>query len=187
MNMALRYYASWHPMQASDAAEVLGHVIGDFFDDKLRELRELFGPMLAISQAMCDSFKQELLEGKHNFMVGGNNMKCALYVAAATLGNGTTAYTAANEVANGNGYTTTGKTLTNVNPTLSGAVAFTDFADLAWTASTFTARGALIYNDDAADRAVAVLDFGADKTVTSGTFTIVFPAAAAGTAILRLT
>lgn len=157
--------------------------------DPFAELLDLLGkPLLAITQAMADSFKRELLTATHNFAAsGGNNFKCALYTSSATLSNTTTAYTAANEVANGGGYTTGGNALSRVDPTNTGNVAFTDFADLTWTAATITARGALIYNADKANAAVAVLDFGSDKTSTSGNFTIVFPAADSGNAILRLT
>jgi len=180
--MKLAYASDYCPRER----DVLGELHDKFYEG-LRGLRGLLnGPLLAITQAMCTSFKKEMFEGKHNFMVGGNNMKISLYVAAATLDATTTAYTAANEVANGNGYTTTGKALVNVNPTSSGTTGFTDFDDVAWTAATFTARGALIYNDDAADRSAAVLDFGSDKTVTSGTFTIQFPVADAANAILRI-
>lgn len=142
---------------------------------------------MAITQAVCNSFKQELLVGTHNFTnTTGDVFKIALYVAAATLGASTTTYSATNEVANGNGYTTAGNTLTNVTPTLSGSTAICDFNDTTWSASTITARGALIYNDTDADRAVVVLDFGSDKSSTSGDFTIVFPTADASNAIIRI-
>lgn len=141
---------------------------------------------MAISQAMCTSFKQELMQALHNFNnPGGNTFKIALYSASATLGAATTAYTTSNEVT-GTGYTAGGNTLTSVSPTTSGTTAFTDFADTTWSSSTITARGALIYNSTNADRAVAVLDFGADKTSTSGDFTIIFPAADASNAIIRI-
>lgn len=165
-------------------------LLNDVFDprSKLRRLWDrLLGPMLAITQAFCTSFKRELLEGRHNFRLsGGHNFKIALYVAAATLDATTTAYTAANEVANGNGYTTTGQALTRVDPTTSGTVAFTDFADVVWTSASFTTRGALIYNADDANRACVVLDFGSDKTVTSGNLTVVFPTANSTAAIIRI-
>jgi len=156
--------------------------------DPFGDLRELLlSPLLAISQALADSFKKELLQAKHNFTAsGGSNFKTALYNSAATLSNTTTAYTATQE-ATGANYSAGGLALTRVDPTNTGNVAFTDFADLTWAVSTITARGALIYNTDQANAAVAVLDFGSDKTSTSGNFTIVFPAADASNAILRLT
>jgi|TARA_R110002012_G_scaffold299831_2_gene499151 hypothetical protein len=142
---------------------------------------------MAISQAMCTSFKQELLEGIHNFKnSGGDTFKIALYTSSASLGAGTTAYTTSNEVANGNGYTTGGNTLTRVDPSSSGTTALTDFANSTWSASTITARGALIYNDTDSDKAVAVLDFGADKVSSGGDFTVSFPAADASNAIIRI-
>lgn len=143
-------------------------------------------PLLAITQAMATSFKKELFEAAHNFLAsGGHTFKIALYTSSATLDATTTAYSATNEVS-GTGYTAAGNTLTNVNPTSSGTTAFTDFADTSWSTATITARGALIYNSSASNKAVAVLDFGADKTSTAGTFSIVFPTADASNAILRL-
>lgn len=146
---------------------------------------------MAITTAMCTSFKVELFRATHNFLLsGGDTFKIALYVAAATLGAGTTAYTATNEVPNGGGYTTTGNTLTRIDPVADGTTAIVDFADTSWTTASFTARGALIYNDSettpVADPSVSVHDFGGDQTVSSGTFTVVFPAAAAATAIIRI-
>lgn len=142
---------------------------------------------MAITQAMCTSFKQELLEGKHNFLnSGGSDFKLALYTSSATLDASTTAYTATNEVS-GTGYTAKGSSLTRVDPTSSGTTAFTDFADLSFTTATITARGALIYNEDTTgDTSVCVLDFGSDKTSTAGTFTIQFPTADATNAIIRI-
>lgn len=155
---------------------------------------------MAIDQAMCTSFKQEILQGIHNFTSGsgggtttttgsGNTFKIALYTSSASLGATTTAYSTSNEVS-GTNYTAGGNTLTNVTPTTSSTTALTDFADTTWSSSTITARGALIYNSSTtagtADRAVVVLDFGADKTSTSGDFTIQFPAAGASTAIIRI-
>ena len=141
---------------------------------------------MAISQAMCTSFKKELLTGTHDFSSGGNTFKIALYTSSATLGASTTAYSSSNE-ASGTGYTATGNTLTNVNPTTSGTTAYTDFADTTWSSATITANGALIYNDTAAgDPAVAVLAFGGDKTSTNGDFTIQFPTADASSAIIRI-
>ena len=142
---------------------------------------------MAITQAMASSFKPELMQALHNFTTStGNVFKIALYTSAATLSAATTAYTATNEVASGGGYTTGGNTLTNVTPTLDGTTGITDFADTTWTSSTITARGALIYNSTNSNRAVAILDFGADKSSSSGDFTIVFPVAAAATAIIRI-
>lgn len=142
---------------------------------------------MAITQAMCSSFKQELLTGTHNFTTTtGDVFKIALYTSAATLGAATTAYSVTNEVATGGNYTAGGNTLTNVTPTLSGTTAITDFADTTWAAATITANGALIYNSSKANRAVAVLAFGGDKTSTAGDFTIIFPTADASNAIIRI-
>jgi len=142
---------------------------------------------MAITQAMCTSFKVQLMTATHNFTAStGNTFKLALYTSSASLDATTTAYTASNEVV-GTGYTAGGGTLTNVTPVSSGTTAFTDFADLSFTTATITARGALIYNDTAAtDPSVCVLNFGTDKTSTAGTFTIVFPAADATNAIIRI-
>lgn len=137
---------------------------------------------------MCTSFKQELLTGTHDFTNStGNTFKLALYDNNASFTAATTAYTATNEVGDSGSYAAGGGTLTNVTPTTSGTTAFTDFADLSFTSATITARGALIYNDTAAgDPSVVVLDFGSDKTSTSGTFTIIFPTADASNAIIRI-
>ena len=137
---------------------------------------------------MCTSFKVELMQGVHNFTNGtGNTFKLALYDNNASFTAATTAYTATDEVANSGSYAAGGGTLTNVTPTSSGTTAFTDFADLSFTSATITAYGAMIYNDSAAgDPAVCILDFGGAKTSTSGTFTIVFPAADASNAIIRI-
>lgn len=147
---------------------------------------------MAISQAMCTSFKVDLLNGIHAFGTtvvrggtGADSFKIALYTSAATLSATTTAYTATNEVV-GTGYTATGQVLTNVAPTSSGTTAFTDFQDVTWSTATITARGALIYNDTQSDKAVAVLDFGSDKTSTAGNFTVSFPTADASLAIIRI-
>lgn len=141
---------------------------------------------MAISQAMCTSFKVELLQGVHNFTAStGDTFKIALYTSSATLGATTTVYTTSNEVV-GTGYTAGGNTLTNVTPTSSGTTAFTDFADTTWSTATITARGALIYNSTETNKAVCVLDFGSDKTSTAGSFTIVFPTADASNAIIRI-
>lgn len=140
---------------------------------------------------MCTSFKDELLEGVHDFRAsGGDTFKLALYTNSASFTAATTAYTATNEVGNSGSYSAGGGTLTNVNPTTSGTTAFTDFADLSFTSATITARGALIYNSTPAhtytNPTVVVLDFGSDKTSTAGTFTIQFPTADASNAIIRI-
>jgi len=142
---------------------------------------------MAISTAMCTSFKQELLEAKHNFLAsGGNTFKLALYTSSATLGAATTAYSATNE-ASGTNYSAGGAALTNVNPSSSGTTALTDFDDLTFSSATITANGALIYNDTASgDPAVCSLAFGGDKTSTAGDFTIQFPVADASNAIIRI-
>lgn len=141
---------------------------------------------MAITQAMCTSFKQELLEAVHNFKnSGGDTFKVALYTSSASLGASTTAYSTSNEVS-GTGYTAGGNTLTRVDPSSSGTTAITDFADTTWSSATITARGALIYNNSDSNKAVAVLDFGADKISSGGDFTIQFPAADASNAIIRI-
>ena len=141
---------------------------------------------MAITQAVANSFKTEVLTAVHNFTATtGNTFKISLYTNSATISKSTTAYTTTAEVS-GTGYTATGNTLTSVTPALSTDTAVCDFADTSWTSATITARGALIYNNSASDKAVVVLDFGGDKTSTAGTFTIQFPAADASNAILRL-
>ena len=142
---------------------------------------------MAISQAMCTSFKVELLQGVHNFTnSSGNTFNIALYTSSASLGAGTTAYTTSNEVS-GTNYTAKGQALTNVTPTSSSTTALTDFTDETFSNVTLTARGALIFNDSASgDPAVCVLDFGSDKSASSGEFTIVFPAADSSNAIIRI-
>tara|TARA_R110000737_G_C14390737_1_gene452260 strand:+ start:63 stop:497 length:435 start_codon:yes stop_codon:yes gene_type:complete len=143
---------------------------------------------MAITQAMCTSFKKELLEAKHNFLLtGGNTFKIALFTSSASLGASTTVYASIGmDEITGTGYTAGGNTLTRVDPSSSGTTGLTDFADTSWgTEATFTARGALIYNA-AGNRAVLVLDFGADKTVTASTFTIAFPATDGNNAIIRI-
>ena len=137
---------------------------------------------------MCTSFKVELMKGVHNFTTGtGDTFKLALYDNSASFTAATTAYTATNEVANSGSYAAGGGALTNVTPLSTGTTAFTDFADLSFTAATITDYGALIYNDTAAgDPSVCVLDFGGAKTSTSGTFTIIFPTADATSAIIRI-
>ena len=155
---------------------------------------------MAITQAVCTSFKQELLQGIHNFTSGsgggtttttgsGNAFKVALYTSSATLSASTTAYSGTNE-ASGTGYSSGGAALTNVTPTTSSTTALTDFADVTWSSSSVTARGALIYNSStaagSANRGVLVLNFGSDKASSSGDFTITFPTADASSAIIRI-
>lgn len=147
---------------------------------------------MAITQTMCTSFKVDILNGIHAFgttvargSTTADTFKIALYTSSATLDATTTAYSATNETS-GTGYTAGGNTLTAVAPTSSGTTAFTDFNDTSWTTATITARGALIYNDTQSDKAVAVLDFGSDKSSSSGTFTIQFPTADASNAIIRI-
>ena len=145
---------------------------------------------MAITSAICTSFKVEILKGVHNFTATtGNTFKIALYTSDASLGAGTTAYSATNEITNSSGtaYTAAGATLTSVTPTSSSTTALCDFADVSYTSASFTANGALIYNDSASgDPAVCAIAFGSDKTVTSGTFTIQFPTADATNAIIRI-
>ena len=141
---------------------------------------------MAITSAICTSFKQELLVGTHNFTASsGDSFKLALYTSSATLGAGTTAYVTTGE-ATGTNYTAAGSALTNVTPVITGTTAVVDFADLTFSNATVTARGCLIYNDTDSDKAVAAIDFGGDKTSTAGDFTIVFPSATATGAIIRL-
>ena len=137
---------------------------------------------MAITSAVCTSFKQELAQEAHDF--DNDTFKVALYTSSATLSAATTAYTTTNEVS-GTGYTAGGATIA-ATLTTGGTVAYIDFANAAWTSSTITARGALIYNSTNGNKAVAVIDFGSDYTTSNGTFTIVFPAAAATTAIIRM-
>jgi|TARA_R100000900_G_scaffold87481_1_gene68371 hypothetical protein len=136
---------------------------------------------------MCTSFKKELMEAVHNFKnSGGNTFNIALYTNSASFTAATTAYTTSNEVS-GTGYTAKGASLTRVDPTTSSTTAFTDFADVTFSSSSITARGALIFNDSASgDPTVLVLDFGADKSSTSGDFTVQFPTADASNAIIRI-
>ena len=138
---------------------------------------------MAITQAMCSSFKQELFGGIHD--LDTDTIKIALFISAATLSAATTTYSTSNEVV-GTGYTAGGNTLTGAVISLDGTTAIVDFADTTWPSATITARGAVLYNSSKANRALAVLDFGSDKTSTSGDFTVSFPAAAAATAILRI-
>ena len=136
---------------------------------------------------MCTSFKKEILEAVHNFKnSGGSTFKLAMYTNSASFTAATTAYTTSNEVS-GTGYSAGGGTLTRVDPPSSGTTGFTDFADLTFSSSTITARGALIYNDSASgDPSIVVLDFGSDKSSSSGDFTVQFPAADASNAIIRI-
>lgn len=145
---------------------------------------------MAISQAFCTSFKQQLFEGAHDFRLsGGDTFKIALFTSSASLDAATTAYSTSNEVT-GSGYTAGGNTLTNVSPTTSGTTAFVDFADTTWSNATITARGAMIYNTTPAhtytNPACVVLDFGSDKSASAGDFTIQFPAADSSNAIIRI-
>ena len=142
---------------------------------------------MAITSAICNSFKQEILEAEHNFTAStGDTFNLALYDSDATLNKSTTAYTTSEELATTGGYTAKGKALTSVTPVLDSDTAVCDFANVSWTSASFTARGCLIFNDDNSDKSVCAIDFGGDKTVTSGTFTVEFPAAAASTAIIQI-
>lgn len=139
---------------------------------------------MAIAQALCSSFKPELLGGIHD--LDTDAIFIALYTSSATLGAATTAYTATNEVATAGGYTAGGIQLTSPVITLDGTTGICDFADATWPAATITARGALIYNSSKSNKAIAVLDFGSDKISTAGNFTVIMPAAAAATALIRV-
>jgi hypothetical protein len=142
---------------------------------------------MAITQAVCNSFKTEILTGTHDFTAStGDTFKLALYTSTATLNKSTTAYSATNEVGDSGTYSAGGASLTSSTPTLSTDTAVCDFADVSFTSATITARGALIYNSSVSNKAVCVLDFGSDKTSTAGTFSIVFPTADADNAILRI-
>jgi hypothetical protein len=138
---------------------------------------------MSITQAMPTSFKQELMNEEHD--LNSDTFKIALYTSSASLGASTTAYSSTNEIS-GTGYSAGGATLTSGALATSGTTAFADFADPSWTSASFTANGGLIYNTSASNKAVAVLAFGGDFTVTTGTFTIVFPAAAAASALIRI-
>ena len=145
---------------------------------------------MAITSAICNSFKVEILKAVHNFTAGGANVfNIALYTSSASMGASTTAYTTTNEIANtsGSSYSAKGKALTSVTPVLNSTTAVCDFANISWTSASFTANGCLIFNDSATgDPGCCVIAFGGDKTVTSGTFTIEFPAATAGNAIIGI-
>jgi hypothetical protein len=145
---------------------------------------------MAITSEICNSFKVEILTGVHNFTAStGDTFNLALYTSSATLDKDTTAYSSTNEITNtsGTAYSAKGNALTSVTPVLSTDTAVCDFANTSWSSASFTSRGCLIFNDTAAgDPAVCAIDFGGDKTVTSGTFTIEFPAASAATAIIGI-
>ena len=145
--------------------------------------------MAITTSAVCNVFKTDVLKAVHNFTAAptGNSFKLSMYTSSATLGKSTTSFTSDNQVTSPSGYTSGGKALVATTPALSTDTAVVDFADLSFVGVTLTARGALIYNDTASgDPAVAVLDFGGDKTATSGTFTIQFPTADASNAIIRI-
>ena len=144
---------------------------------------------MAITSAVCNTFKTEVLRAIHNFTASsGNAFKIALYTSSASLGAGTTAYSSSNEISNASGsaYSAGGKTIVSVTPALDGSTACCDFTYVSFTSASFTANGCLIYNDTQSDKACAVVAFGGDKTVSSGTFTIQFPAADASNAIIRI-
>ena len=144
---------------------------------------------MAISSAICNSFKQEILVATHNFTSStGDTFKLALYTSSATLGASTTAYSATNEITNtaGTAYTAGGENLTSTTPVLDSSTAVCDFNDISWTSASFTANGCLIYNSSKSNKAVCAIAFGSDKTVTTGTFTIQFPNADASNAIVRI-
>ena len=150
---------------------------------------------MAITSAVCSSFKQELLQGKHSFASGtGDTFKLAMFTSSASLDATTTDYSVSNEITNtsGTAYTAGGKALTNTGVGLTSTTAFTDFSDVSWTSASFTANGCMIYNTTTGTGtgttdAVCIVAFGGDKTVSSGTFTIQFPTNDATSAILRLT
>lgn len=137
-----------------------------------------------ITQTQVTSFKEELYEGTHNLLT--DTLKIALYTSSASLGASTTAYSTTNEIT-GTGYTAGGNTLTGATVQSSGTTAYVSFSNTSWAAATFTCRGALIYNSSKANRAVAILDFGADKTSAAQTFTVTFPANDATNAVIRTT
>jgi len=140
---------------------------------------------MAITQTVCTSFKVELLSGTHDF--NSDTFKLALYTSSATLNAATSGYTASGEVASGSGYTAGGKDLTvSQTPTSGSEIAYISFSDVSWVSSTITARGALVYNSSKSNKAVAVLDFGSDKSSSSSTFTVTFPASNQNSAIVRI-
>ena len=138
---------------------------------------------MAITTALCTSFKKELLEAEHDFTA--DTFKLALFTNSASLDATTTAYSTTNEVS-GTGYSAGGATLTTVAPTTSGTTAFVDFNDVSFSNSTITARGALIYNSSKSNKAVAVYDFGSDQTTSNATFTVTIPTANASDAVVRI-
>jgi len=140
---------------------------------------------MAITSAICSSFKQQILVEGHNLTNGADSIKLALYTSSATLGAGTTVYVTTGQ-ATGTNYSAGGSTLTNVTPALSGTTAVCDFADLTFGTATVTARGCLLYNTTNGNKAICAIDFGGDKTSTAGDFTVVFPSATATGAIIRL-
>ena len=147
---------------------------------------------MTIAQTATTSFKVELLQAIHSFgPTSPDTFKIALYTAAASVGPTTTIYTTSGEVV-GTGYTAGGNTLvistspTSGNNTANIPTAFVSFSNTSWTSASFTARGALIYNSTEGNKSVAVLDFGADKTVSNDTFQIIFPTADATSAIVRI-
>ena len=145
---------------------------------------------MAISSAVCNTFKTEVLRAIHNFTASsGDTFNLAMYTSSASMGASTTAYSSTNEISNsaGSAYSAKGKALTSVTPALDSSTAVCDFANISWTSASFTANGCLIFNDSASgDPAVCVIAFGGDKVVTNGTFTIEFPAADSSNAILRI-
>jgi len=142
---------------------------------------------MAITQAIPNSFKGQLLTGTHNFTATtGNVFKLALYTSASVMSSATTSFSTTAEIPNTGQYVTGGGVLVNISPVVSSGVAFIDFNDISFTGVTLTAAGALIYNTSSSNAAVAVLDFGADKSATAGTFTIQFPADTTSAAILRI-
>ncbi len=145
---------------------------------------------MAITSAICTSFKVEILKAVHNFTASsGNTFNIALYDSDASLGAGTTAYTTSEEISNtsGSAYSAKGKALTSVTPVASSTTAVCDFSDISWTSASFTARGCMIFNDSASgDPSVCCIDFGGDKTATNGTFTVQFPTADSSDAIIRI-
>ena len=140
---------------------------------------------MAITSAICTSFKQEILVEGHNLTNGADSIKLALYTSSATLGAGTTAFVTTGQ-ATGTNYSSGGSALTNVTPTTSGTTAIVDFADLTFSTATVTARGCLVYNTTNSNKAICAIDFGGDKTSTAGDFTVVFPSPTATGAIIRL-
>ena len=141
---------------------------------------------MAITQAVANSFKKELLDGVHDLGSGGDAFKLALYTSQATINAATTSFTTGNEVSASGQYVSGGSQLQSQQTSVASGVAIVDFADLSFTGVTLTARGALIYNNTDANKAVCALDFGGDKTATAGTFTIQFPAFTTSAAILRI-